>query len=510
MKNIIFCFIVIIIYSCSSGSSSNNKIYEEDVVVDTVLYDKIEKCSEEDGKLVFYKYTFKGKTGILDKDKQILVGAKYENCIFEDGFYVGIMKDKVLEAFKKDGTLFFDAAKGIKGFYKEELCDGRYFYYTYSTGDYYGALSKDGTEIFPINYKGLEYFDKEEDSDAGGDLIHTFVAEDKSGSTRLLYVYIDDDNKVKRYPLPLQEGIYESKQFYHKDEDRFIGEKDTRQLRVYKDYIILDRIKIPYYGIRNGSKYYRDSEGVLYYFSDNYKSFHHDSELYHRDYQLIYKLSEDDFIFKQSQLTHTKSNEKFGTENGNSGLLYKGTYTINSQGYCEDTGNYTDILGPDFTAFVEIYDDYIIVMNGRYDYIGTSNGWKIFHNDIENSGMRTYYKVNPSNFEMSQYTVSRNTYTGGSLTMTYAMTKGETQFSKQQSSPDNVSKGNGRITTSSSINHNSSSYKRNCRLCGGSGKCKTCYGTHFILNPLTNKYQTCPNCKRDGACSICGGSGKKR
>lgn len=493
MKNIILCFIVIIIYSCSSGSSSKKKS-EKETVVDTVLYDKIERCSEEDGKLIFYTYTVKGKTGILDKDKHILVEAKYESCIFKDGFYIGIMNNEVLEVFKKDGTLFFDAAKGIKLFDKEELCDGRYFYNTYSD-DYDGALSYDGAEIFPVNYKNLYYCDKEEDPEAEGELIQTFVAEDKSGVSRLLYVYIDDDNKVKRYPIPLQEGIYESKQYYDK--------KDTIQLRVYKDYILFERIKIPYYTYKNGSKYYGD-EGSWYYFSNNYKSFHYDSKYGHRDYHLIYKLSEDDFIFKKSQLTHTKSNEQSGAGNGNSGLLYKGTYTIKSQGYCENTGNYTDILGPDFTAFVEIYDDYIIVMNGRYDYIGTSNGWKIFHNDIENSGTRIYYKVNPTNFEMSQYSVSQSTYTGGYITITYAMTKGETQFRKKQSPTDYVSKGNSK-------NSNNKNYRepvRNpCRACSGTGDCPVCKGRCQTQTKVVYHYDGCRELEWE-QCKSCGGSGR--
>lgn len=56
-------------------------------------------------------------------------------------------------------------------------------------------------------------------------------------------------------------------------------------------------------------------------------------------------------------------------------------------------------------------------------------------------------------------------------------------------------------------NGNSSSSK--CYLCYGSGKCNTCYGSHKYINPLTGKYVTCPNCKKDGLCSHCHGSGLK-
>lgn len=59
-------------------------------------------------------------------------------------------------------------------------------------------------------------------------------------------------------------------------------------------------------------------------------------------------------------------------------------------------------------------------------------------------------------------------------------------------------------------NQGTKNYHKDCHLCGGSGKCRTCNGTHRILNPLTNNYQTCPNCKPDGVCAACKGTGQKR
>lgn len=75
----------------------------------------------------------------------------------------------------------------------------------------------------------------------------------------------------------------------------------------------------------------------------------------------------------------------------------------------------------------------------------------------------------------------------------------------------------GHTTFSDSYNSNSGSsgsstksYTPDCHLCHGLGKCNTCNGTHSYLNPLTDTYITCPNCKPDGLCSACGGTGKKR
>ena len=65
-------------------------------------------------------------------------------------------------------------------------------------------------------------------------------------------------------------------------------------------------------------------------------------------------------------------------------------------------------------------------------------------------------------------------------------------------------------SSSGSSNSQSRVYRKDCHLCLGSGKCRTCNGSHSYINPLTNKYVTCPNCKPNGACSLCGGSGKKK
>lgn len=188
-------------------------------------------------------------------------------------------------------------------------------------------------------------------------------------------------------------------------------------------------------------------------------------------------------------------------------LLYEGTYTQSSQGYCPQTGTYTDAIGPGFQNHVKIYDSYITVNGQEYKYVRTSGAWKIYKSDLY--GLTQYYKVNPNNFEMSYYT-SGYSPLGGELTTVYEVKKGEAIFNIHQNNP--AAYGGGYSTgggTGSSSKTTTKTYQRNCRLCHGSGKCNTCNGKHRYLNPLTNKYVTCPNCRTDGRCSACGGTGKK-
>lgn len=49
---------------------------------------------------------------------------------------------------------------------------------------------------------------------------------------------------------------------------------------------------------------------------------------------------------------------------------------------------------------------------------------------------------------------------------------------------------------------------KDCNLCHGSGKCPTCNGKHWYYG-IGGSVVTCPNCTPNGACSSCGGSGKK-
>lgn len=65
-------------------------------------------------------------------------------------------------------------------------------------------------------------------------------------------------------------------------------------------------------------------------------------------------------------------------------------------------------------------------------------------------------------------------------------------------------------SSGSSSSGSSSSSGRSCRVCYGTGKCRTCNGKHWYYDSSfgIGKKQICPNCS-DGRCTSCGGSGRK-
>lgn len=212
-----------------------------------------------------------------------------------------------------------------------------------------------------------------------------------------------------------------------------------------------------------------------------------------------------------SRSSSSSSSYSSSSSSSDDGLLYEGVYTRSSQGYCPQTGLYTDAIGPGFQLHIKIYDSYIIVIGARCEYVRTSGGWKIYEGNTMFGGTE-YYKVNPNNYEMSYYTYSSNPYTGGGITLVYEMKKGDAVFDIRQNNTNTYGSGYSSGSSSSGSNHNrstSTSNKKICNLCHGTGTCETCAGKHRYLNPYTNKYVTCPNCGPDGRCRGCNGTGRR-
>ncbi len=212
-----------------------------------------------------------------------------------------------------------------------------------------------------------------------------------------------------------------------------------------------------------------------------------------------------------SRSSSSNSGYSSSSSSSDDGLLYEGVYTRSSQGYCPQTGRYTDAIGPGFQLRIKIYDSYIMVGGTKCEYVRTSGGWKIYEGNTMFGGTE-YYKVNPNNYEMSYYTYSSNPYTGGGITLVYEMKKGDAVFDIRQNNTNTYGSGYSGGSSSYGSNNNrstSTSNQKICNLCHGTGTCETCAGKHRYLNPYTNKYVTCPNCGPDGRCRGCNGTGRR-
>jgi len=192
-------------------------------------------------------------------------------------------------------------------------------------------------------------------------------------------------------------------------------------------------------------------------------------------------------VSSSSSSSRTSSSSSTTSSSSNKGLLYSGTYTQSPQGYCQETGQYTESMGPGFVLSVEIYDSYITINGSRCEHTSTSGSWKTFKGNAM-FGSTEYYKVNYSNFDMSSYTVSSNPYTGGYNTFVYQMKKGEASFDIHQ---NNTTTNNGGYSTGGNRGGGTNrggttTYKKDCYMCHGSGKCRTCNGRHKYLNGLTH------------------------
>lgn len=208
---------------------------------------------------------------------------------------------------------------------------------------------------------------------------------------------------------------------------------------------------------------------------------------------------------------HTGSTASTATTGGKDGLLAEGTYTISGQGRSLEHGYYTQGPDPDSYVTIEFYDDHIVVCGQNAKYIGTSGGEKKYEERFDFGSLSTisYYYVD-SNYNVRLIRASGSGY------FEYPVKKGELNLPRVNQdllegfhNSNNSNSYSRPSVNGSGHNHNHNTYQKTCPQCGGSGKCRTCNGTHYYINPLTNKRVECPNCRPDGKCSSCNGTGKK-
>lgn len=224
------------------------------------------------------------------------------------------------------------------------------------------------------------------------------------------------------------------------------------------------------------------------------------------------------YLDESSKAYRKNGNNRYYLSSGSnsSELLYKGLYTISSQGRSQTTGGYTGIAGSDMETEIEIYDDHIMVgttectfskvSGGERAY--SSRGWGI-------NGWHTYstYYVD-SNYNIRRVDTSSSQF--GTDWFEYEVAKGRCTMPKYQPKfSDNTPSYSGGGSSYQSGNRqtnkqNSTKQRKACRACMyTNGKCSVCKGTGRQTSSAAG-YSTktqCRNCGGDGRCPTCGGDG---
>lgn len=153
-------------------------------------------------------------------------------------------------------------------------------------------------------------------------------------------------------------------------------------------------------------------------------------------------------------------------------LLYSGTIYQSMQGYNQTTGQYVG-SGPDAEFGVEIYNEYIIVSNIRYDYTrNTNDGSERVYEGTDILCNQTYYYVNPKTFAMRMVKVYNNPYMGGNEYVSYQISNGRTSFQHNNPAYNNSGNNNygnsgGYNNSNRNNNNNNNRQRRECSLCHG-------------------------------------------
>lgn len=191
-----------------------------------------------------------------------------------------------------------------------------------------------------------------------------------------------------------------------------------------------------------------------------------------REFGYIYPFTLDKAQVVQSQVASSRknSNQSSNQTAPKPGLLYSGTIYQSMQGYNQTTGQYFG-GGPDAVFGVEIYNDYIIVSNSRYNYTrNTIDGSERVYEGTDMLGNLSYYYVNPNTFAMRLVKRYSNSFTGGFDYASYQISNGPTTF--QYNNPTYNNSGgynnNGNSGGNSNTNRNNNNKQRHeCSLCHG-------------------------------------------
>lgn len=238
-----------------------------------------------------------------------------------------------------------------------------------------------------------------------------------------------------------------------------------------------------------------------------------------REFGYIYPFTLDKVKAVKNQVSSSNNNTNKSNNKTVSkpGLLYSGTIYQSMQGYNHTTGEYFG-GGPDAVYGVEIYNDYIIVSSGRYNYTrNTNDGSERVYEGTDILGNLSYYYVNPNTFAMRLVKRYSNLYTGGFDYASYQISNGPTTFQYNNptynNSGGNNNSGNSGGNSNTNRNNNNKKQRSECPLCHGKRRivrdshpptfgndrrvrCNECGG--YFMASTGHSHIPCPQCHGKG------------
>ena len=235
----------IILLSCKRTDTKSSRTNEQ-VETDTVFYDEIVKDSNDDGSNIWYRYKVNGLEGILDKNKKILIEAKYDIVYYEnilEKFYA--VQDKNIEILNVDGTVFIPISRKYDYINKEDLGNGnnRYYYLVCHKG-LYGICDKNGKEILAPRFSHLEYMDNLEDTRFHGDDTNpigkygSFFTEDNNKNSYIFDIYIDNDGLCSKLTGKRWTRYYSCSEVMNMDDASCFPSSHKSIFRFYGNYLM--------------------------------------------------------------------------------------------------------------------------------------------------------------------------------------------------------------------------------------------------------------------------------
>ncbi len=349
-------------------------------------------------------------------------------------------------------------------------------YFRIYLGDKEGIIRDDGTVIIEPNTYDFVSFDKYKYGDKLGQIYILAENEEKKYNYSIQGEYLGED-KREEYKLAEREKLKQFNLFFQEAHRKFEIQKYSAAIKSYKKALEYIEDDVAYYNI-----------GAAYYNQNNYKKAIEYLEKCIKISQSETTIADAKKLIRESHDYWEQKKERrsqialsiLGTAVG-VGLAAL-SQSQNNNSY--SNGNKTTGLGRDTSM------DYLL--DPRYAMMQVQQEYYNEYLQMTNGGQTMTYE------EWFQK------IKGPALAEQYNIEHGGESGTDDDSSS---------VSTSSSDNSSGSSNSNGkmCRLCAGTGWCKTCEGKGYFYNSFDlSKKVLCPNChNHPGKCSSCGGTGYK-